>query len=131
MSVNFNWIVDNDGLVYDKQLQRIGFFDLDGMVYAPDLRMKYGFVDINGDTYGELNSIKGFVDIDGTIYDEYKTAVGYADTHGVVYNSQRTPIGNVRMQIHQTTTQKDEAKHKWQKTIYRAAAGVVLLLRKR
>ena len=129
MSVSYNWTVDIDGVVYNKQTERIGKFDTDGTVYTPDLGMKCGFVDVNGDTYDASNSPKGFVDVDGTIYDELRNVIGYVDLEGVVYNAQRIPIGNVKKRIHEGV-QKAGLKHDGRKTMYRAAAGVVILLRK-
>lgn len=127
MNIKYNWIVDIDGLVYNKQKERIGFFDTDGTIYTPTLTRKFGFVDINGDTYDEFNSLIGSVDGGGVIYDQIGIVVGYVESTGLVFNAKRSPIGSVRLNIHQAN-QKNEIKHRWRKTIFRAAAGVVILL---
>ncbi len=129
MSVEYNWIVDVDGLVYDKLMVKIGYFDTDGTVYTPDLGMKFGFVDINGDTYNLLDSIIGFVDVDGKIYDQYQKVIGFVNDDGIVYNSTQDPIGTVLNKIHHAI-QKKAMKNQWRKTTFRAAAGIVLLLNK-
>lgn len=125
------WHVDNNGVIYNKNRQPIGYFDINGDVYdksgigafGQPNGYPVGFVDIVGDAYNQIHSHVGFADLDGLLYDQMNTPIGAVALDGNVYDAGKKLIGFVDPSLHERIHRTS-----WRLMHFRAAAAVVLVL---
>jgi len=125
------WHIDLNGVISNGANVPIGLFDTSGEVYDRHNIDRFGrpsgipkgYVDSNGKAYNSLKRNLGKVDVGGNIYTDKGIILAEVSISGEVVSHLTKYFGNIDPNIH-----KNLSKPGWQPMIFRAAAGVVLVL---